>query len=68
MAIHLLQAVFGRYLKANEKFKSTIQEAYWKTIKTEPKGPKAAQLFFGDLRPPISFCFSTVSLNTSLSD
>lgn len=70
MANNLPRAVIRRYLKANEKGNSTIQEAYLKNIKTEPKGPEDAQLFFEDLRPPLCFffCFSTASLNSSLSD
>lgn len=57
MANNLSQAVFRRYLKANEKNNSTIQEAYLKNIKTEPKGPEDAQLLFGGLRPPLRFLF-----------
>lgn len=57
MANNLSQAVFRRYLKVNEKNNSTIQEAYLKNIKTEPKGPEDAQLLFGGLHPPLRFLF-----------
>lgn len=57
MANNLPRAVFRRYLKANEKGKSTIQEAYLKKIKTEPKGSEDAQLLFEDLKLPLRFLF-----------
>lgn len=57
MANNLPWAVIRRYLKVNEKGNSTIQEAYLKNIKTEPKRPEDAQLFFEDLRPPLCFFF-----------